>query len=230
MPLPVVAIVGRPNVGKSSLFNRITRRRTAIVDPTAGVTRDRLASVCSAGDDYFELVDTGGHGIIDRDDLGEHVERQIAFAISQAQLILFVVDVREGLTPLDASTAELLRPYHDRVRLLANKVDEAHMADQLVEFFKLGFGEPLPVSAANGGGCRELLQLIQQAVACGNAQAPPDAVMRIAIVGKRNAGKSSFINALAGEERVIVSETPGTTRDSIDVRFEKDDRTLIAID
>ncbi len=230
MSLPVVAIVGRPNVGKSSLFNSIARQRTAIVDPTAGVTRDRITTICDVADTYFELVDTGGHGIVDRDDLSEDVERQIAYAIAQAQLILFIVDVRDGLTALDTDTAELLRPHHARVRLIANKVDEPHMAGGLVEFFKLGFGDPLPVSALNGSGRRELLELIEQTIADYSSEVPADAVMKIAVVGRRNAGKSSFINALAGEDRVIVSETPGTTRDSIDVRFEKDDRTLIAID
>ncbi|MHC4696951.1 MAG: ribosome biogenesis GTPase Der [Planctomycetota bacterium] len=228
--LPVVAIVGRPNVGKSSLFNTIARRRTAIVDPTAGVTRDRVTTICDVDDTFFELVDTGGHGIVDRDDLSEHVERQIEYAINQADLILFVVDAREGLTPLDTATAELLRPHHDSVRLIANKVDEPHMADGIAEFFKLGFGEPMLVSAANGSGRRELMEFIEETIAGDMGDVPADAVMKIAIVGKRNAGKSSFINALAGEDRVIVSETPGTTRDSIDVRFEKDDRTLVAID
>ncbi|UCE58641.1 MAG: ribosome biogenesis GTPase Der [Phycisphaerales bacterium] len=230
MSLPIVAIVGRPNVGKSSLFNSIARRRTAIVDPTAGVTRDRITTICDLGESYFELVDTGGHGIVDRDDLGEHVERQIRYAIDLAKLILFVVDAREGLTPLDTSTAELLRAHHGRVKLVANKVDEPHLGDGIGEFCKLGFGDPLAVSAANGSGRPALMELIEFAIAGTSDEVPDKPVMNIAIVGKRNAGKSSFINTLAGEERVIVSETPGTTRDSIDVRFEKDDRTLVAID
>jgi len=230
MALPVVAIVGRPNVGKSSLFNTICRCRTAIVEPTAGVTRDRLSAIYDVDGHYFELVDTGGHGVVDRDDLGEQVERQIRFAIDLARLILFVVDAREGLTPLDRSTADLLRRHGDHVRLIANKVDEPHMADTVGEFARLGFGEPLAVSALNGSGRRDLMELIQEGLAGGGDEVPADPVMKIAIVGKRNAGKSTFINALAKEERVIVSEKPGTTRDSIDVRFEKDGRTLVAID
>ncbi|MGB2987226.1 MAG: ribosome biogenesis GTPase Der [Phycisphaerae bacterium] len=230
MALPVVAIVGRPNVGKSSLFNAITRRRTSIVEPTAGVTRDRVTTVCDIDDVYFELVDTGGHGIVDRDDLDEHVERQIRYAIDQAHLILFLVDVREGLTPLDEDTAKLLRPYSERVRLLVNKVDEPHMESGIGEFVRLGFSDPLAVSAVSGVGRTALRELIQEAVSGVSDEVPADPVMKIAIVGKRNTGKSTFINALAGEERVIVSEIPGTTRDSIDVRFEKDGRTLIAID
>ncbi|MCH7994529.1 MAG: ribosome biogenesis GTPase Der [Planctomycetes bacterium] len=230
MPLPVIAIVGRPNVGKSSIFNMLAGRRTAIVEPTAGVTRDRVTAICDIDEKYFELVDTGGHGVVDRDDLSEHIERQIEYAIQKADIVLFVVDAREGLMPLDRNTAELLRPFHDRVRLVANKVDEPHMAAQVGEFIKLGFGEPITVSAANGSGRWSLTALIEQCLADNPNEMPVDPIMKIAVVGKRNAGKSSFINALAGEDRVIVSEVPGTTRDSIDVRFEKDNRTFVAID
>ncbi len=232
MALPVVAIVGRPNVGKSSLFNFLARRRTSIVEPTAGVTRDRVTTICDIDDVYFELVDTGGHGIVDHDDLSEHVERQILYAIDQAHLILFVVDAREGLNPLDCQTAELLRrlKHAERARLIANKVDEPHMDAQIGEFIRLGFGDPLAVSALSGNGRTALRELIKDAVSGVTQEIPADPVMKIAIVGKRNVGKSSFINALAGEDRVIVSEIPGTTRDSIDVRFEKDGRTIVAID
>ena len=230
MPLPVVTIVGRPNVGKSSLFNAIARRRTSIVEPTAGVTRDRVSIICQLDDAYFELIDTGGHGVEDRDDLTEQIERQIQYAIDQAFLILFVVDGRTGLTPLDRRTAELLRRYSDRVRLLANKVDEPHMDGSLGEFVKLGFDEAFPVSAMVGLGIRQLRELIAERVGPPLDGPPPDPVIKFAIVGKRNAGKSTFVNTLAGEERVIVSEIPGTTRDSIDVRFEKDGRTLVVID
>lgn len=230
MPLPVVTIVGRPNVGKSSLFNAIARRRTSIVEPTPGVTRDRVSIICQVDDAYFELIDTGGHGVEDRDDLTEQIERQIQYAIDQALLILFVVDGRTGLTPLDRRTAELLRRYADRVRLLANKVDEPHMDGSLGEFVKLGFDEPFAVSAMVGLGIRQLRELIAERVGASSDGPPPDPAIKFAIVGKRNAGKSTFVNTLAGEERVIVSEIPGTTRDSIDVRFEKDGRTLVVID
>jgi len=205
-------------------------RRTAIVEPTAGVTRDRITTICDINEKYFELVDTGGHGIVDRDDLSDHVERQIEYAIQKADIVLFVVDAREGLMPLDRNTAELLRPFHDRVRLVANKVDEPHMSAQTGEFIKLGFGEPITVSAANGSGRWSLTELIEECLAHSGDEIPADPIMKIAVVGKRNAGKSSFINALAGEDRVIVSEIPGTTRDSIDVRFVKDNRTFVAID
>ncbi len=238
MALPIVTIVGRPNVGKSSLFNAIARRRTSIVEPTAGVTRDRVTTICQVEETYFELVDTGGYGVAELESkdhlctpaLAEQIERQIQYAIDQAYLILFVVDARDGLTPLDRRTAELLRRYTDRVQLLANKVDEPHMGASLGEFVKLGFDEPLWASAMTGLGLRGLREFLRERVAGQCDEAPPDPAIKIAIVGRRNAGKSTFINSLAGEERVIVSEVPGTTRDAIDVRFEKDGRTLVAID
>ena len=211
MAIPVVAIVGRPNVGKSSLFNIIARSRTAIVEPTAGVTRDRISAICEIGDVYFELVDTGGHGVVDRDDLSEDVERQIQYAINAAQFILFVVDARDGLVPLDRDTAELLRRFSDRTRLIANKVDDPRMVDEIGEFAKLGFGEPLPVSATTGHGRRALFELITEALSDLGNEVPAEAAMKVAVVGKRNAGKSTFINALAGEERVIVSDLRSQT-------------------
>jgi GTP-binding protein len=230
MSLPVVAIVGRPNVGKSSLFNTLLRRRVSIVDPTAGVTRDRVSAVCEVEEQYFELVDTGGYGIEDADNLTSHVEEQIRLAIADASLILFVVDVQEEVTPLDREVAELLRGVRVPVQLVANKADieqHEHRAGVLV---RLGFGEPLCVSALHARHRRDLLEAILQRIGDEAPREIPEPVMKVALVGRRNVGKSTFINALAGEERVIVSEVPGTTRDSIDVRFEVDGRTFMAID
>jgi len=230
MALPLVAIVGRPNVGKSSLFNALAGLRASIVESTPGVTRDRVSHVLDIDDHWFELVDTGGYGIVDRDDLGEHVERQIRFAISAAHLILFVVDARDGLTPLDQEIADMLRADTERVRVIANKVDDEHLGYGAGEFAQFGYGAPLCVSAVTGFGRNELLELVKETVASVAGTIPEQPVLKLALVGKRNAGKSTFLNALAGEERVIVSEIPGTTRDSIDVRIEKDGHTLLAID
>ncbi|RMF76909.1 MAG: ribosome biogenesis GTPase Der [Planctomycetota bacterium] len=230
MSLPVVVIVGRPNVGKSSLLNALLRSRISIVDPRAGITRDRVAAVMEHRERYFELVDTGGIGIVDDDHLEEHVEDQIRYAIACAQVAVFVVDAQQGLTPLDELVAERLRRLETPVVLAANKVDtEAHLPEAAA-FARLGFGEPVSVSAAHTLGREALLDRILDALGPVESTAPDTPVMKLAIVGKRNAGKSTLVNRLAGEERMIVSEIPGTTRDAVDVRFEKDGRTFIAID
>ncbi|GMU20203.1 MAG: GTPase Der [Phycisphaerae bacterium] len=231
MPLPIVAIVGRPNVGKSSLLNMLAGRRISIVDPTAGVTRDRIEAVCEHEGTFFELVDTGGYGVVDRDDLTAHVERQIRYAVAQAHLILFVVDAREGLLPLDQAVAELLRASGKPVVLLANKADAPNTAVDIGDFHRLGFGSPLLVSAMHRRGEEELRdRIIGHVGPLAEGGVPQDPVIKLAMVGRRNVGKSTFINALAGQERVIVSEVPGTTRDAVDVRFERDGRTYLAID
>lgn len=231
MSLPMVAIVGRPNVGKSSLLNALAARRISIVDPTAGVTRDRVSVVCEHDDVYFELVDTGGYGIVDRDDLSAHVERQIGHAVEGAALILFVVDAREGLMPLDQTAAEWLRRHDREVLLLANKVDAPTTATETGDFHRLGFGAPIPVSALHRRGIDELREQIAERVRpLSDGLSPGEPVMKLALVGRRNVGKSTFINALAGQERVIVSEVAGTTRDAVDVRFERDGHTYVAID
>ncbi len=230
MAVPVVAIVGRPNVGKSSLFNWLAGRRIAIVDPTAGVTRDRLTALVRADGRVFELTDTGGMGIQDVDNLTADVERQIRLAIDRAAVILFLVDGRTGPVPLDDLVAERLRQLGKPVILVVNKCDTPRLEEQVGEFHKLGHGDPLPVSAQQNRGrdrlFDRLLALLPEA-----SEAPPDEEpLKLAIVGRRNTGKSTFINCLAREERVIVSEVPGTTRDSIDVRFERDGQAFVAID
>jgi GTP-binding protein len=231
MPIPHVAIVGRPNVGKSSLFNWLARRRIAIVDPTAGVTRDRLTALIRTGDRFFELVDTGGIGIEDKDNLTAEVERQIDKAIEEAQVILFVVDVRAGLTPLDEEVARRLRYVTKPVICVANKCDTPELDAQAAEFYKLGRGKLVCVSAQQNRNRKELLGLIEERLPAADEPAPDvENALKLAIVGRRNTGKSTFINALAQADRVIVSEVPGTTRDSVDVRFERDGKVIIAID
>ncbi|UCD52507.1 MAG: ribosome biogenesis GTPase Der [Phycisphaerales bacterium] len=231
MGLPTVAIVGRPNVGKSSLLNALAGEMISIVEPTAGVTRDRVSTFIGRDEQYFELIDTGGYGIVDSDELSGHIEQQIFQAITTASLVIFMTDVRDGLTPLDKKIAQLLRQHDLDVIGVANKADNAKMFPAAGEFTRLGFGEFMCISAENNLNKAVLLDTIFERLAHHEATgAPPEPVMKIAMVGKRNAGKSSMVNAIAGSERVIVSEVPGTTRDAIDVRIEKDGQTLIIID
>lgn len=231
MRLPVVVIVGRPNVGKSSMLNCLAGKRISIVDPTAGVTRDRVATIIEAKGKYFELVDTGGIGIEDHDDLTAEVERQIQMALDQADLILFVVDIRAGVVPLDEEVNRRLRSVGKPVLLVANKCDVPELEARGVEFYALGRGAPLPFSAEQRRYKDELLEAIIRALPATHGEAPPPPVeMKLAIVGRRNTGKSTFINALAQTERMIVSEVAGTTRDSVDVRFERDGKVFVAID
>ncbi|MBN1803970.1 MAG: ribosome biogenesis GTPase Der [Sedimentisphaerales bacterium] len=230
MALPKVAIIGRPNVGKSSLLNALAGQMISIVEPTAGVTRDRISTFIGRDERYFELIDTGGYGIVDSDQLSEHIERQIFQAIESAQLVLFMVDIRDGLVPLDEKIAQLLRRNNLKVIGVANKADTARMFPTAGEFSRLGFGEFLCVSVKNNLNKSVLLDKIFDEIATLEPGKPAAVDMKVAIVGKRNAGKSTLVNAMAGTERVIVSQTPGTTRDAVDVRLEKDGRTIIVID
>jgi len=230
MALPVVAIIGRPNVGKSSLLNALSGHMISIVEPTAGVTRDRVSTIIGRDDQYFELNDTGGYGIVDSDLLSEHIERQIHKAIESANLVLFMVDIRDGIVPLDKKIAQLLRKNNLDVIGVANKADTAKMFPAAGEFSRLGFGEFQCISAKNNINKAVLLDMIFDRLAHLDSDRPTEPVMKIAIVGKRNAGKSTLVNAMVGSERVIVSETPGTTRDAVDVRFEKDGKTIVVID
>ena len=230
MTLAVVAIIGRPNVGKSSLLNALAGQMISIVEPTAGVTRDRVSTIIERDDRYFELIDTGGYGVVDADRLSEHIEQQILQAIESANLVLFMVDIRDGLVPLDEKIARLLRKNNLDVIGVANKADTARMFPAAGEFSKLGFGEFLCISAKNNLNKNVLLDRIFEKLAALEPGRPAKPAMKIAIVGRRNTGKSTLVNAIVGSERVIVSETPGTTRDAVDVRFEKDGKTIIVID
>lgn len=231
MPIPVVAIVGRPNVGKSSLFNCIARRRISIVDPTAGVTRDRVSTLVEAEGRYFELMDTGGIGVEDSDNLTAEIEGQITAGIEEAAVIIFVVDIRAGLTPLDEEVGRRLRYVTKPVILVANKCDDRAMEPLANDFYKLGRGRAFAVSAEQKHGREQLLQLILSKLPSDtDTTRPQDVSLKLAIVGRRNVGKSTFINSLARAQRVIVSEVPGTTRDSVDVRFESDGKSFVAID
>jgi len=227
--LPAVAIVGRANVGKSTLFNRLARRRLAIVDPTPGVTRDRLGAVITHEGHRFEIIDTGGVGSPDQVALREDIAEQVEIALRRADVVVFLVDVRSGPLPLDEEVARRLRLLSKPLILVANKADTARLAEEAREFFALGLGDPLAVSAVEGLGRGELLDRIVELLPESTA-AEAEEEFAIAIVGRRNVGKSTFVNRLAQEERVIVSEVPGTTRDAVDVRFEVDGRAFLAID
>ncbi len=231
MGIPQVAIVGRPNVGKSSLFNWLAGRRLAIVDPAAGVTRDRVTYLLELGDRYVELVDTGGMGVRDPDNLTEHIEEQIEAAIDSAAVILFVTDTRDGLVPLDEEVARRLRYVTVPVICVANKTDAASLDQQADEFYRLG-RKVVRASSHQNRGKEELLEAIRERLPPASAaeMAVEEPVMKLAIVGRRNTGKSTLANTLCQAERMIVSEVPGTTRDSVDVRFELDGKAFMAID
>jgi len=234
MGVPQVVIVGRPNVGKSSLFNWLAHKRLAIVDETAGVTRDRLSYLLCHNEKFFEIVDTGGIGFEDTDNLTAKVEEQIAAGIESAAVVLFVVDTRSGLTPLDQEVARRLRYIDTPVICVANKTDDTHMDSTADEFYKLGRGRLVRTSTTQNRGRNTLLDMIAERLPKVDAELPestlPEPVMKVAIVGRRNVGKSTFVNTLAQAERMIVSEVAGTTRDSVDVRFELDGQPFLAID
>ena len=240
-PIPKVAIVGRPNVGKSSLFNWLIGERVSIVDPTAGVTRDRIAHLLELyGENeetsqLIELIDTGGIGIVDEDNLSEHIEEQIRCALYAADLILFVVSAQDGIVPLDEHVAEKLRKLDTPIILVANKADNDKDERNAEEFQRFGW-DVEPVSALQKRGrvrLSEEIRLMLEKTADGRRQTAENAaepVMKLAIVGRRNAGKSTFINTLTRSDRVIVSDVPGTTRDAVDVHFELDGKQFLAID
>ena len=217
----LVAIVGRPNVGKSTLFNRLTQSRRAIVSDTAGTTRDRQYGKCSWNAKEFSVVDTCGWVVISDDIFEDAIRRQVLVATEVSYLVLFLVDVTTGVTDWDEDVATILRRAKLPVILVANKVDNSSEYYEAAEFYKLGIGEPQCISAATGGGTGDLLDMIVDKLPQENPETIEDEIPRFAVVGRPNAGKSSIINAFIGEDRNIVTEIAGTTRDSIYTRFDK---------
>ncbi|NDW17841.1 ribosome biogenesis GTPase Der [Dysgonomonas sp. 216] len=226
----LVAIVGRPNVGKSTLFNRLTESRQAIVDETSGTTRDRQYGKVEWGGQEFSLVDTGGWVINSDDIFEEEINKQVHIAIEEADVILFVVDVMNGLTDLDQSVANILRRTTKPILLVSNKADNFNLHAQSAEFYALGLGDPVNISAINGSGTGDLLDDIISKFTKKEEEEVLEEIPRIAIVGRPNAGKSSFVNALLGEDRNIVTNIAGTTRDSIYTRFDKFNMDFYLVD
>ena len=228
--LAILAIVGRPNVGKSTLFNRLAGSRLAIVADEPGTTRDRLTTRMQWGDRHFIIVDTGGLEVAPTSELVRQVKAQVEVAIRDADALLFLVDVLQGVAPADLEVAERLRRVEKPVILAVNKVDNPRWALEAQEFYHLGLGEPVLISAYHNHGVDDLMaEVIQRLPPSEAPQEEPEA-MRLAIIGRPNVGKSMLLNAVLGEERAIVSEAPGTTRDAIDTIIEYQDQSMVLID
>ncbi|WP_299160239.1 ribosome biogenesis GTPase Der [uncultured Tenacibaculum sp.] len=216
----IVAIVGRPNVGKSTLFNRLVQRREAIVDSVSGVTRDRHYGKSEWNGKEFSVIDTGGY-VVGSDDIFEgEIRKQVQLAIDEADVIVFVVDVEQGITPMDDAVAKILRQVKKPLFMAVNKVDNAMRDADAVEFYNLGLGDYYTISSINGSGTGELLDAVAEAIP-EEEETEENELPRFAVVGRPNAGKSSFINALIGEDRNIVTNIAGTTRDSIDTKYNR---------
>src|SRR6266498_3753602 len=233
--LPNVAIVGRPNVGKSALFNRLVGRKIAIVHDQPGITRDRISTICTRGARAFTLWDTGGLAVPQsRDELSAQVRRAAEEALHDSDLLLFVVDAKEGLSPIDEDLARMLRKSQTPVLLVINKIDNEKHEPLAAEFASLGFEPSFSTSAEHGGGISDLLEQIDRRLpATTDIEHPASSIqypLAVAIVGRPNVGKSSLINSIVRSERAIVSELPGTTRDAIDISYERDGRQFVFID
>jgi GTP-binding protein len=227
--LGTVAIVGFPNVGKSTLVNRLTATRAAVVHEMPGVTRDRKEIVCEWAGRRFLLIDTGGVDVADASPIARSVVEQARAAVSEADLVLLVVDAQVGITPGDEELAELLRRSRRPVLVLANKIDDP-ARDLSHEFHRLGLGDPVAISAMHGHGTGDLLDAIVERLPGGGGRETGEEAIRVAILGRPNVGKSSLLNALLGQERVIVSEVPGTTRDAIDTVLRRGDQAFVLVD
>ena len=228
--LGTVAVVGFPNVGKSTLVNRLSATREAVVFETPGVTRDRKEVVCEWAGKRFVLVDTGGVDVADPSPITREVAEQARRAVEEADLVVFVTDARAGVTPGDEEIAGILRRSHKPVLLAANKIDDPSRDTDALEFHRLGLGDPLPVSALHGHSTGDLLDRIVELLPGEGREEVGEEAIRVAILGRPNVGKSSLLNALVGQERVIVSDVPGTTRDSIDTLLERNGQTFVLVD
>lgn len=229
VPKPVLAIVGRPNVGKSTIFNRIVGERIAIVEDKPGVTRDRIYSSGEWLEHEFFVIDTGGIEISDEPLLGQ-MRAQAELAIQEADVICFVVNGREGLTAADEEVSQILQRSKKPVVIGVNKMDDHSMHEKIYEFYSLGIGEPLPISGSHGLGIGDLLDHLATHFPKDIEDKYDESTIRMSLIGRPNVGKSSLVNAILGEERVIVSDIPGTTRDAIDTPFTKDDQEYVVID
>jgi GTPase len=231
MARPIVAIVGRPNVGKSTLFNRLAGKRIAIVEDTPGITRDRLYTDAEWRNREFVITDTGGILFNEEDPLAIQVKRQADLAMEEADVIVMIVDATEGVTPTDVELAELLRKANKPIVLVANKVDNTRLEQESMEFYSLGLGEFFKISSIHGRGVAELLDTILDSIPpTPEEEEIPEEAIKLAIIGRPNVGKSSILNAIMGEERSIVSNIPGTTRDAIDTLFQRGDDLFALID
>jgi GTP-binding protein len=229
MPKPTVAIVGRPNVGKSTIFNRIVGERISIVEDVPGVTRDRIYSSGEWLNQYFNLIDTGGIEISDAPFMTQ-IREQAEIAIDEADVIIFMTNGREGLTTADEEVAKILYRSKKPVVVAVNKVDNPDMRDTLYDFYALGFGEPIPISGSHGLGLGDLLDLVIANFPNKQEEEYDDDTIKFSLIGRPNVGKSSLVNALLGEERVIVSDIAGTTRDAIDTPYKYDGKEYVIID
>ncbi|MBG9790886.1 MULTISPECIES: ribosome biogenesis GTPase Der [Brevibacillus] len=230
MGLPVVAIVGRPNVGKSTIFNRLIGERVAIVEDKPGVTRDRLYAKGEWLNREFHVIDTGGIEFAETDQILTQMRYQAELAIDEADVIILIVDVRAGVTDADLNVARMLNRTGKPIVLAVNKVDNFEMRNDIYEFYQLGVGEPFPISGSHGLGLGDMLDEVFHHLPPVDEEEKRDDVIRVSIIGRPNVGKSSLTNAILGEERVIVSEIAGTTRDAIDTPFERDGQEYVLVD